>query len=390
MGAEQTISLVQRKARTGSEAQAARAMSLGRALRVTAAKQADQMMALALGVLGVTRGTVTARDMVVRLDADALILLMDGPGVQVAAAVLEQTVVSGLIQQQTMGRIAPAVEGAAPRHFTATDAALCAPFVETLMGQAAPLPEDEADRTLIAGYRFGVWAQEARQAQLALEASAYEVVEMTLDLAGGARTGKLTLIMPEPEPVVEPVTEEGIDLQDKAVKTGGLANIALGLHAELGIALTRVKLSLQQASALKPGDLLDLNVSTMAQALVIDVNGKVLSRGTLGQIDGMRAVQVEQQKTREHHQPRRRASDRDDLDLPDVTQPDARSYSPLPEAEAPDDGVPNMSDVDIFGSLEALPDMTESEHEASHDEVQPDPWGAEEGAELTGQKQVVW
>tara|TARA_R100001369_G_scaffold92133_1_gene135642 strand:+ start:315 stop:1487 length:1173 start_codon:yes stop_codon:yes gene_type:complete len=390
MGAEQTISLVQRKARTGSEAQAARAMSLGRALRVTAAKQADQMMALALGVLGVTRCTVTAGDMVARLDTDALILLMDGPGVQVAAAVLEQTVVSGLIQQQTMGRIAPAVEGAAPRHFTATDAALCAPFVETLMGQAAPLPEDEADRTLIAGYRFGVWAQEARQAQLALEASAYEVVEMTLDLAGGARTGKLTLIMPEPEPVVEPVTEEGIETQDKAVKTGGLADIALGLHAELGIALTRVKLSLQQASALKPGDLLDLNVSTMAQALVIDVNGKVLSRGTLGQIDGMRAVQVEQQKTREHHQPRRRASDRDDLDLPDVTQPDARSYRPLPETEAPDDGVPNMSDVDIFGSLEALPDMIESEHEASHDEAQSDPWSAEDGAEHTRQKQVVW
>lgn len=390
MVAEQTISLVQRKARTGSEAQAARAMSLGRALRLTTAKQADQMMALALGVLGVTRSTVSAADMVARLEPGALILLMDGPGVQVAAALLEETVVSGLIQQQTMGRIVPAIEGAAQRHFTATDAALCAPFVETLMVQAAPLPEVEEDRILLQGYRFGVWAQEARQAQLALGASAYEVIEMTLDLAGGARTGKLTLIMPEPERMVDPVPEDGSEAHDKVVKSGGLADIALGLHAELSIAITRIKLSLQQASALKPGDLLDLNLSTMAQALVIDVNGKVLSRGTLGQIDGMRAVQVEQQKTREHHQPRRRASDREDLDLPDVTQAAAKPYSPQKEDAASDAGVPSMSDVDIFGSLEALPDMLETEDAASHDVGHSDLWDAEDSISNINKKQVVW
>jgi len=60
MSAEQTVSLVQRKARTERDAHAARAMSLGRALRLTASKQAGSMMDLALGVLGVTRKTVSA------------------------------------------------------------------------------------------------------------------------------------------------------------------------------------------------------------------------------------------------------------------------------------------------------------------------------------------
>lgn len=393
MSAEQTISLVQRKARTGREAQAARAMSLGRALRLTAAKQADQMMALALGVLGVTRTTVSAGDMVARLDPGVLILLMDGPGVQVAAVVVEEKVVSGLIQQQTMGRIAPAPEGAAPRRFTATDAALCAPFVETLMARAAPLPEVEADRILLQGYRFGVWAQEPRQAQLALEAASYEVIEITLDLAGGARSGKLTLILPEPERVAAPVPEDSSETQAAAVNSGGLAEIALGLHAELSIALTRIKVPLQQASALKPGDLLDLNLSSMAQALVIDANGRVVSRGTLGQIDGVRAVQVEQQNTRQYHEPRRRAADRDDLDLPDVTQPAAAPYNQRKEDFAASAAVPSMSDVDIFGSLEALPDMPEMddmEDSIAQGGKGSAPWDAEEDSVQVQEKKAVW
>jgi hypothetical protein len=62
MSAEQMTSLMQRKARTGREAYAERAMTLGRALRLTAAKQADQLMGMAMNALGVTRRTIGGRD----------------------------------------------------------------------------------------------------------------------------------------------------------------------------------------------------------------------------------------------------------------------------------------------------------------------------------------
>jgi flagellar motor switch/type III secretory pathway protein FliN len=361
MDAERTISLVQRKARTGRDAQAARAMSLARALRLTAAKQADRLMGLALAVLGVTRKTITAQDIAECFNGSSLVLLMDGPGTRGAAVVLDSVVVTGLIQQQTMGRVTSVPEGEAARRHTATDAALCSPFVEAVLSGAAILPEEAADRDLLHGYRFGVWANEPRQAQLALDAPSYQLIELTLDLAAGARAGKMLLIVPDPvRPAFEPETEgEDAPVQGRPKL---LAENVLGLRAELTIALTRLKLPLQKVTALRVGDVLDLDLSSMAQALVLDTNGHAISRGTLGQIDGMRALQVEQQKTYAQPEPRRRAADRDGLDLPDVTAaPVQQDRRAAPAAPAPD--IPRLSDVDIFGNLDDLPNLPEMEEQ---------------------------
>ena len=159
MSAEQTTTLVQRRARTAREAQAARTMSLARALRLTAAKQADQLMGLPLGTLSVTQRTLSAEDIPSRLEDASLMLLMDGAGDQVAAAILDPILVSGLIQQQTMGKVLAPPEGGETRSHTATDAALCAPFIESVLSRAATLPDVPEEGTLLQGYRFGVWAQ---------------------------------------------------------------------------------------------------------------------------------------------------------------------------------------------------------------------------------------
>ena len=378
---------MQRKARTGREAQAARAMSLGRALRLTAAKQADQMLGLALGMLGVTRKPTGIEDVAASFDATTLFLLMDGPGSQVAAAVLDAPLVAGLIQQQTMGRVTPVPQEGPARQHTATDAALCAPFVEALLGRAALLPEEQADRELLQGYRFGVWAADPRVALLALEAPAFEVIEMTLDLAAGARVGKLTLVIPVPVRVAAQEERAQTD-SDGPPHSKSLADNVLGLHAELTIALTRLRLPLQQITALKPGDLLDINLSSMAQALVLDKSGRAISRGTLGQIDGIRAVQVEQQKSRQQSEPRRRAADRAELDLPDVTQPFAAQPDRRERTAAPTPDIPRLSDVDVFGDIDALPELPDMEDAAQAADAR---YAALEGeAKEDVQKQAGW
>jgi flagellar motor switch protein FliM len=320
MSAEQMTSLMQRKARTGREAYAERAMTLGRALRLTAAKQAEHLMGMAMNALGVTRRTIGGSHIKEALDASALMLLMDGPNNQVGAAILDPALVAGLIQQQTTGKVAPLATDAAHRSCAATDATLCAPFIVALMTNAAKLAEEAADQILLEGYRFGVWAREARQNQMALDQHQYEMIEVTLDLAGGASVGKLHLILPHPP--ATPVEETQDDSAGAMTKSSAtLSDTVFGLQAEMMIALTRVRMPLQKVSDFKVGGLLDISVNSLAQALVIDATGSVVSRGTLGQIDGMRAVQVEQGRTKEHTQPRRRASDCEALDLPDVTLP---------------------------------------------------------------------
>jgi flagellar motor switch/type III secretory pathway protein FliN len=382
MSAEQTTSLMQRKARTGSEAYAARAMSLGRALRLTAAKQADQMMALALGVLSVTRSSVTAGDLTPSLEVPWLTMMMDGPGSQVAAVMIDPVLVAGLIQQQTMCKITPALEGGEQRAHTSTDAALCAPFIEALLSNAALLPEEEVDRDLLSGYRFGVLAQEPRHAQLALDAVEYNVIEMTLDLAAGTRTGQLRMILPEPVDQPEESTSEP---DAPPIPSGGksLSANVMGLNAELTIALTRLKLPLQKVSALQVGDVVPLNLSSMTHAMILGANGVVLSRGTLGQIDGARALQVEPQKARQQSEPRRRISDRAELDLPDVTAPHipAQTAEMLAEEAAANLSIPSISDVDIFGDLDDLPDMPELEEASRAADAQMEEWKSAEADE---------
>lgn len=354
------ISLVQRKARTGRDAHVARAMSLGRALRLTAAKQADQMMGLALGALSVTQKGLVQDDIGQQLLPDALMLLMDGPEGQVAAALLEPALVTGLIQQQTMGKVTAVAQAqAVNRASTATDAALCAPFVEALLSRASLLPEDQRERDLLHGYRFGVWAKAPRQVLLALEAASYEAIEMTLDLAAGTRAGKLVLLLPEPLRIEQASPEAGEEAPPRPADVTTLDKHVMEVRAELTIALTRLKLPLQEVTKLQVGDLMDLNISSMAQAMVIDASGRAITRGTLGQIDGMRAMQVEQQRSKQQMQPRRRASDRADLDLPDVTAPaNAPSVEISADSLETEVDVPRLSDVDIFGDIDDLPDMT--------------------------------
>lgn len=360
MSAEPTATLLQRRARTARDAQAARTMSLSRALRLTAAKQADRLMGLPLSALGITRRALGGDEVPDCLNAEYLMLLMDGPGTQVAAVLLDPVLVTGLIQQQTMGKVRPAPEGGETRSATATDAALCAPFVEALLAGAALLPEDAAEAAILKGYRFGVWAQEPRQAQLALDASDYTVIEMTLDMAAGTRAGKLVVILPDPVRKVASQVPDS-DEEEQPVSTANLSRNVMGLKADLMIALTRVKMPLQQASALKAGDLVDLNLSSMAQALVIDANGRAIAQGTLGQIDGMRAVQVEQRNAREHTQPRRRAADRDELDLPDVLA--HQNALPL-MGDMSETGLPSLSDMDVFGNLDDLPELPDIDEAA--------------------------
>ncbi|MDC0136208.1 FliM/FliN family flagellar motor switch protein [Sulfitobacter sp.] len=287
-----------------------------------------------------------------------------------AAVLLDPVLVTGLIQQQTMGKVRPTPEGGETRSATATDAALCAPFVEALLAGAALLPEEPTEAAILKGYRFGVWAQEPRQAQLALDASDYTVIEMTLDMAAGTRAGNLVVILPDPVREVAPPDPDSDD-EERPVSKINLSQNVMGLKADLMIALTRVKMQLQQASALKVGGLIDLNLSSMAQALVIDANGRALAHGTLGQIDGMRAVQLEQRNVREHTQPRRRAADRDELDLPDVL---AYQNDLPPMDDIAGSGLPSLSDMEVFGNLDDLPELPDMDEAAYAADAKMSEW----------------
>lgn len=353
-------SVLHRKARAGRVEHQTRAMSVPKALRVTLAKVADDLCNMAMAAIGVRVEQRRGDALGDLFDDASLLMSLDGPLGSRAAAVFDAALVGGLIQQQTMGKVMPELDGAV-RRMTTTDAAICAPFLDTLLQRAALLPETEDERALLQGYRFGSRPDDARLLHMTLEAAEYQVVYITVDIAGGQRQGQIVLCMPSIVQIAEKTRGTGGD-----ARTGDgvlprrkkwLNETVLGLHIDLNIALARLSMPLNAVSALAVGDTLNLGVTAFDKSRVLTMDGCNVGRGTLGQIGGVRALRVEHQKTAAT--PKRRASDRVGLDLPDVagdgtgTQTsDIRASGAMAQTNGID-GMPDMPD------LAKLPDMSD-------------------------------
>ena len=311
--------VMQRKAQVGSDVRQVYGMSLAKALRLSLAKVAEQQMGLAVAVIGATVTRLEQDKLAALVEGSPLMMLLDGSGLRRGAAVFDAELVGALIQQQTMGKVTkPFDSGVGPRPMTDTDAAICAPYIDAFLAQAAGLPDESRDRDLLEGYQFGARVEGKRLLLMALEAPTYRVVQLTLDLAGGARQGRITLCLPERR--VEPgeaeteVTEEGASPAPPRPK---LETIVMDLKVDLHVALTSLTMPLGAVQGMTKGDVFDLGITAFDQARVQTVQGRRLGIGVLGQINGSRALQLEHSKA-QSHLPRRRATDRDTLNLPDV------------------------------------------------------------------------
>lgn len=313
MGKATTHSVLERKAASGREEHQARSMSVGKALRLGFSKVAEELFGLPLLVIGIVVDAADTEECARYLRDDALLLLLDGPKGRRGAAILDPAVVGGVIQQQTTGRVMP--ENRAERRMTRTDAAMCAPMLDELFGRAAALLGAGEDRNLIDGWRFGAMAEEARVLTLALDAGAYRTFRLTLDLGKGARQGEMTLILPVPDDNDE--EQQETTPADPSEIRPEMADLVLQLRSELRVVMARQQLPLSRVETLMPGEKLFLTGIHFPEVEICTMRGRMIARGTVGQLNGMRAVQPHNAVAPDDV-PMRRASDRENLDLPEV------------------------------------------------------------------------
>lgn len=346
-------SVLHRKAHAGRVEHQTRAMSVPKALRLTLAKVADDLFDMAMAAIGVRIERRSGDALGDLFDDASLLMSLDGPSGSRAAAVFDAALVGGLIQQQTMGKVMPDIEGTV-RQLTITDAAICAPFLDTLLQRAALLPETEDERALLHGYQFGTRPEDARLLRMTLEAAEYQVVYITVDIAGGKRQGQIILCMPSAPHIAEQSGGSGGDARSgdgTPPRKKWLNETVLGLHVDLNIALARLSMPLSAVSVLAVGDTLSLGVTAFDKSRVLTMDGCSVGRGTLGQVDGLRALRVEHEKT--GATPKRRASDRSDLELPDV----AGDGTGTRASEMKTGGkIPDINDLDV---MPAMPDMSD-------------------------------
>lgn len=278
-------SALRRKTDANREGGSGTGRSAAGALRLGIARAAANLFDLAVAVIGIRQARVD-QDMVgVHLSDERLLILLDGPPGLTGALVLDRALMVALVQQQTMGRVTATTPDERP--FTATDAAMVAPLVDATLERAAKLAELPADVLCLTGFRFGARVEDRRSALLALDADAYRVFGLTLELDGGPLQGEMCLILPEPKPQIE-TTHDTSTVQDSPT----LGNAIGVARADLIAVISRVGVPLAELSKMQPGDLLPLVQERLDRIELVSIAGQKVAVGRLGQSGGLRALRL--------------------------------------------------------------------------------------------------
>lgn len=350
MGESETQTVLARIAASAREQRKAKAMTLQKALRVSMAKVADQLMALPMAVLSSTIHDLPGEGLEDSLSDGTLLLLLDGPKGLLGAAIIDPVVVGALIQQQTIGAVNQTSDP--ERAMTRTDAAICAPLVDALLARVAPILDDPDERALTEGFKYGAKAQDARSLAMALDASAYVSIRLTLDIARGARQGDMTLILPTLAARADPHAALDDDADAATGRAPDLTTLVMGLNAELNMILCRIGLQLKQFNALKVGETLPLTPGAFPNVQITTRTGRVLGRGVVGHVDGVRAVKPLRPPSHAS-QPLRRASDQPLVDMPEVEVLTATGRRMTVPRE------PDVSEAEVETALRSLPAVEE-------------------------------
>ncbi|HKL56668.1 MAG TPA: FliM/FliN family flagellar motor C-terminal domain-containing protein [Roseovarius sp.] len=287
MTAQNTASVIHRKARAARDGSDARVMSPAKALRLSLARTADTLLDLALTVATVEQRRVSLAQVVDTVPDEGLILLLDGAGGARGALALDTQMMTALIEVQTTGTVRPGA--ALPRRATRTDAAMVAPLVDAVLDGVDTEMQAAVEGHVSRGFRFGDRVEDRRALGLVLEAPDFDHFRVTADLGPGVRTGRLDLLMPAHRPAPR---KTGKQTSAEAPTRAAMSDVALGAPVVLDAVMARVSLPLRNACALSVGQVLPLARESLGAIEVTGAGGHLVAEARLGQLNGWRALRL--------------------------------------------------------------------------------------------------
>lgn len=284
MASQGKHSIIHRKAEGGRLDFDARVMTPAKALRLALAKTADRMFDLVLTVTTVEQISLAHGKLREEAGNDGLLIVLDGAGGACGAAKFDTQFLAGLIEVQTTGVVKP-VE-AEPRPVTVTDAAMVAPMVNAVMqGYDAELNEAWPGHPA-QGFRFGDMIEDGRALALLMDAPEYDLFRINIDLAEGAKTGRLTLILPV-QPKIEEAAQGPVA---QANELDGFKGNALDAPVTMDVVVARIKMPLNEVCQLVAGSVLPVPAEALSKTELVAAGNHVVSEVLLGQMNGFKAV----------------------------------------------------------------------------------------------------
>ncbi|WP_171240008.1 FliM/FliN family flagellar motor C-terminal domain-containing protein [Ruegeria sp. HKCCA5491] len=256
--------------------------SILRALRLALARTAADRLQLPLSVIAARRASRSADGLAGFAGDNWLLLhLLNNEGLS-AAVCMDLETVSAIVQVQTIGEVTSTTP--TPRAFTDTDAAMVAPMIEDACTRAARLVETVSEQASLTGYQYKLRLPDLRALSLAMTQDAYVSYDLTVELGGGLRQGRISVLLPEEEGPAD--AEPSGDSRPHIEQASGV------LRAELNTVICQMALPLASFSALAAGDVLPLTGARLDRAQLLTIDRTRTAVGRLGQSGGMRAIRL--------------------------------------------------------------------------------------------------
>lgn len=264
-----------------------------RAWRTAFARVARDMVGLDLAVPVLRDDRRSLAELLDLVPERALLAVLEGPGNGLGLLVMSPELTASVIESQTIGRV---IAGPVlPRRPTRTDAAMSAGLIDGALAALEAALATAPDLTWTAGFRYASFLEDARPLDLLLDDIPYRVLICDLDIAAGARQGRLLLALPAegrgPKPA--PAPAPGETPATAQAWQAALSGAVLGADVTVEAVITRIRLPLSQAMALEPGMILPLPDARLDRIALQGPGGQPLGTGRLGQNRGSRALKMD-------------------------------------------------------------------------------------------------
>ena len=252
-------------------------------LAKTMPRDAEALFGLQVAVTGVTPAKRQKSEVISAMNPFDLVYLMKSEKGPPGLCMLSPTLLSGLIEMQMSGRVLGGE--AAQRRPTRTDGIVASDIIDRWLSSAKTEAEQQQilDRLPFADhYRSGV-VSDARAADLALDPGEFRMLEISLELAGGIKSGLIAFALPVMRSVALPGNK-------------GLAEelcVAIGdTTTKLQVVLARLPSTLERAAGLAVGDVLEVPISALQRVTMEGREGEPVAIARLGRSAGRKAVRI--------------------------------------------------------------------------------------------------
>ena len=265
-----------------------------RAWPLALARAAHDRIGLALAVTTMHDARHSLAELLDQVEDRALLVVLEGPAEGLGLLALSPEVLSALVEMQTIGRLgaqAPAI-----RKPTRTDVAMALVWIEAALSDFETGLRDDPDLVWAGGFRYASFLDDPRPLGLLLEDQAYRVLRADLDLAEGARAGRVLLALPAVGRGERPATAPAAETvaRDDIAWERDLAAAVLGAGVALDATLARLTLPLGQLVGLRVDDVIPLGTAAL-ERVSLGTRGSEdasVAEGRLGQHRGMRALRL--------------------------------------------------------------------------------------------------